>query len=139
MGDIGIDRRIILKWNLSWLWGCRLDWSGSGQHLVMSLCEYDIEILGSIKALHLLSGSVNISCSRRTLSELVGWVVGSVVGCFTGLPVDRSVSYIATLNLLICFKINTGKVTYRFPVSILKELFKWRQIFFVTCFQASCF
>jgi len=47
----------------------------------MSLYEHGIELLGSIKALNLLSGSVSISFSRRTLfliwliSYMFGWLL----------------------------------------------------------------
>jgi len=45
----------------------------------MSLYEYDIELLGSIKALRLLSGSVTISFSRRTLFLRIGWLISQII------------------------------------------------------------
>jgi len=112
---------IILKCNPSRLGGCRLDLSG-WQHLVMSLNEYDIELLGSIKALNLLSGSVTIRFSRRTLFLKIGWLISQIIDWLLYWFTSR-------LHLLKRFKINTDKLAFRFPVSKLQELFKWRLFF----------
>jgi hypothetical protein len=91
----------------------------------MSLYEYNIELLGSIKALNLLSGSVTIRFSRRTLFLRIGWLISQIIDwLLTSLSVNRSFSYIATLHLLKHFKINTDKLASRFPLSTLQELVK---------------
>lgn len=68
-------------------------------------------------------------------SQLFGWLVRWLVGCFTGLPFDRSFSYIATLNSLKRFKIKMAKWFSGFLVSILQELFKRRLFFLLRAFK----
>ena len=47
--DVGMDWRIIFKWNISWVAERGLDLSGSGQKQVAGSCEHANELSGFIK------------------------------------------------------------------------------------------
>jgi hypothetical protein len=50
LGDLGIGWRIILKWILNRVRGCRLNSTGLGYSLMVGSCKHGNEPLGSIKS-----------------------------------------------------------------------------------------